>query len=42
MAIDLSRTDIRWHRVPDPAWPHPAGRPLIDVSAVAAQQQEPA
>lgn len=21
-----------WHRIPDPDWPHPAGRPLIDVA----------
>lgn len=27
------RPDIRWHRVPDATWPHPGGRPLIDVSA---------
>ena len=27
------RPDIRWHRVPDAAWPWPpAGRPLIDVA----------
>jgi len=27
------RPDVRWHRVPDAAWPwHPAGRPLIDVA----------
>lgn len=32
------RPDIRWHRVPDPAWPHPAGRPLIDVAAPAAEE----
>ena len=32
------RPDIRWHRVPDPAWPHPSGRPLIDVAAAAAQE----
>ena len=27
------RPDIAWVRVPDPAWPHPGGRPAIDVSA---------
>ena len=32
------RPDVRWHRVPDPAWPHPAGRPLIDVAAPAAEE----
>ncbi len=35
------RPDIAWHRVPDPDWPwHPAGRPLLDVSRVAAAPQE--
>ena len=30
------RHDVRWHRVPDPAWPwHPQGRPLIDVARQA-------
>lgn len=30
------RPDVRWHRVPDAAWPwHPAGRPLIDVARQA-------
>lgn len=27
------RPDVRWQRVPDAAWPHPAGRPCIDVAA---------
>lgn len=27
------RPDVRWQRIPDPAWPHPAGRPCIDVAA---------
>jgi DNA-binding transcriptional regulator YdaS (Cro superfamily) len=27
------RPDVRWHRVPDADWPHPQGRPLIDVAA---------
>lgn len=30
------RPDVRWHRVPDAAWPwHPEGRPLIDVARQA-------
>lgn len=36
------RPDIRWHRVPDPAWPHPQGRPCIDVAGpVCVAQDEP-
>lgn len=27
------RPDVRWARVPDPEWPHPEGRPTIDVAA---------
>jgi len=27
------RPDVRWQRVPDPTWPHPGGRPCIDVAA---------
>ena len=23
---------IKWVRIKDPAWPHPEGRPLIDIS----------
>jgi len=27
------RPDVRWQRVADADWPHPAGRPCIDVAA---------
>ena len=33
--VEWLRADVSWTRVPDPDWPHPAGRPLID----AAQEQ---
>lgn len=29
------RPDVRWARIPDPSWPHPEGRPAIDVAAPA-------
>lgn len=32
------RPDVRWVRVPDPTWPHPEGRPCIDVAAPVAQE----
>ncbi len=32
------RPDVRWQRVPDPAWPHPEGRPCIDVAAPVRQE----
>lgn len=29
------RSDIRWFRIPDPAWPyHPMGRPLCDFTKI--------
>ena len=27
------RPDVVWQRVADAAWPHPSGRPCIDVAA---------
>lgn len=36
------RPDVRWQRVPDAAWPHPGGRPCIDVAAPAPVEQEAA
>jgi DNA-binding transcriptional regulator YdaS (Cro superfamily) len=24
--------DVTWARIPDPTWPHPEGRPCIDVA----------
>jgi hypothetical protein len=41
---EAMRPDVCWHRVPDPTWPHPNGRPLIDVAAgmAAADQQREA
>lgn len=38
VTVEELRPDIRWHRIPDPNWPHPAGRPLVDVTT----HQEPA
>lgn len=35
-ACETVRPDIRWTRVPDASWPHPGGRPCIDVATVAA------
>ncbi len=27
------RPDVKWVRVPDMQWPHPGGKPLLDVDA---------
>jgi hypothetical protein len=32
VTVEQLRPDVRWVRVPDPAWPHPHGRPCIDVA----------
>lgn len=29
------RPDLRWVCVPDPEWPHPDGRPCLDVAYAA-------
>ncbi len=33
---DELRPDVQWARVPDATWPHPQGRPCIDVAAEQA------
>lgn len=38
VTCETLRPDVRWQRVPDPAWPHPQGRPCIDVAAPVAQE----
>lgn len=35
ITADALRPDVCWVRVPDPSWPHPDGRPCIDVAASA-------
>ena len=30
--VEEQRPDLTWIRIPDPKWPHPHGRPLIDHS----------
>lgn len=39
VTCEQMRPDVRWHRIPDPAWPHPEGRPLIDVTRAAVAQE---
>jgi DNA-binding transcriptional regulator YdaS (Cro superfamily) len=36
------RPDVRWVRVPDADWPHPEGRPCIDVAAPVQDAQRAA
>lgn len=32
VTVEQFGSDVRWVRVPDPTWPHPEGRPCIDVA----------
>ncbi len=40
VTADELRPDVRWLRIPDPSWPHPGGRPCIDV-ALSHNQPNP-
>ena len=33
------RPDVTWSRIADPTWPHPAGRPVIDVARPVAVRE---
>ncbi len=33
-SVEDMGSDVMWQRVPDPTWPHPGGRPCIDVAAM--------
>ena len=33
---DELRPDLTWARIADKSWPHPKGRPVLDVSKAAA------
>lgn len=37
VTVEQLRADICWLRVPDPDWPHPAGRPCIDAASSASR-----
>jgi len=37
--VHTLRPDVAWSRIPDPSWPHPAGRPVIDVARPVAAQE---
>lgn len=32
VTVEELRPDLNWIRLPDKSWPHPGGRPLIDVA----------
>jgi hypothetical protein len=40
VTVEQLRDDVAWHRIPDEHWPHPLGRPCIDVAAPATQPAE--
>lgn len=35
VTVEALGSDVRWQRVPDPDWPHPDGRPCLDVAAAS-------
>ena len=35
VTVEEMRPDIPWRRIKDYRWPHPAGRPVIDLAAKA-------
>ena len=37
--VEALRPDVAWSRIADPSWPHPAGRPVIDVARPVAVQE---
>jgi DNA-binding transcriptional regulator YdaS (Cro superfamily) len=40
VTCEALRPDVRWARVPDADWPHPLGRPCIDVAAPRTEQAQ--
>jgi DNA-binding transcriptional regulator YdaS (Cro superfamily) len=32
--VESAGDDVMWQRIPDPEWPHPEGRPCIDVAVM--------
>lgn len=40
VTCDEMRPEVAWVRVPDPDWPHPGGRPCIDVAARPVPTEE--
>lgn len=40
VTVEQLRPDVRWARIADPTWPHPGGRPTIDVAGPAAAEVE--
>lgn len=37
VTVEQLGDDVRWQRVPDPDWPHPGGRPCLDVAAPSGE-----
>jgi DNA-binding transcriptional regulator YdaS (Cro superfamily) len=32
VCVESLRPDVRWVRLPDTNWPHPCGRPCVDIA----------
>lgn len=42
VTVEQMRPDEQWTRVADPAWPHPDGRPCLDVAGKRQELEAPA
>ena len=40
VTVEQLRPDVTWTRIPDPDWPHPDGRPLLDFAPDRPTAQE--
>lgn len=40
VTVEELRPNARWRRIPDPDWPHPEGRPLLDFAPDRPTAQE--
>ena len=40
VTVEQLRPDALWQRIPDPDWPHPDGRPLLDFAPDRPTAQE--
>lgn len=41
VSCEVLRPDVRWVRIPDPDWPHPDGRPCLDLAGAVRSAGAP-
>lgn len=40
VTVEEMRPDVPWRRIPDSKWPHPGGRPVIDLAGKALAKRD--